>query len=152
MKWYVIFLVFDRGNCILELCIYPVCSKMQCQNPFRLFIFRYFLFSFYLVYIICSYWIVYCTLQFVFSTLYFSIRPSWYYALFHSLLFEVLTGACELPVYSFLSTFFTSANLRAADFHLKLLFAVISKTLFFCCNVGTSVMVEETPKTFFTVW
>lgn len=73
--------------------------------------------------------ILYTTVCFLY--LIFLYKTSWYYALFHSLLFEVLTGACELPVYSFLSTFFTSANLRAADFHLKLLFAVISKTLFF---------------------
>ena len=73
--------------------------------------------------------ILYTTVCFLY--LIFLYKTSWYYALFHSLLFEVLTGACELPVYSFLSTFLTSASLRAADFHLKLLFAVMSKTLFF---------------------
>lgn len=93
--------------------------------------------------------ILYTTVCFLY--LIFLYKTSWYYALFHSLLFEVLTGACELPVYSFLSTFFTSANLRAADFHLNASFCRYQQNSLFCCNVGTSVMVEETPKTFFTV-
>ena len=44
--------------------------------------------------------------------------------------------------------FLTSANLRAADFHLKLLFCRYQQNSLFCCNVGTSVMVKETSKTF----
>ena len=86
-----------------------------------------FLFSLHNIFLLNC--ILYTTVCFLY--LIFLYKTSWYYALFHSLLFEVLTGACELPVYSFLSTFLTSASLRAADFHLKLLFAVISKTLFF---------------------
>lgn len=105
----------------------PKCSakiRFVCLS-FGFFIL--FLFSLHNIFLLNC--ILYTTVCFLY--LIFLYKTSWYYALFHSLLFEVLTGACELPVYSFLSTFFTSANLRAADFHLKLLFAVISKTLFF---------------------
>ena len=104
----------------------PKCSakiRFVCLS-FGFFIL--FLFSLHNIFLLNC--ILYTTVCFLY--LIFLYKTSWY-ALFHSLLFEVLTGACELPVYSFLSTFFTSANLRAADFHLKLLFAVISKTLFF---------------------
>ena len=73
--------------------------------------------------------ILYITVCFLY--LIFLYKTNWYYALFHSLLFEVITGACELPVYSFLSTFLSATNDPISNFHLKLLFAVISKTLFF---------------------
>lgn len=73
--------------------------------------------------------ILYITVCFLY--LIFLYNTNWYYALFHSLLFEVITGACELPVYSFLSTFLSATNNPISNFHLKLLFAVISKTLFF---------------------
>lgn len=86
-----------------------------------------FLFSLHNIFLLNC--ILYITVCFLYLTLFYQTK--WYYALFHSTLFEVLTAVCELPAYSILSTFLTSANLRAADFHLKLLFAVISKTLFF---------------------
>ena len=86
-----------------------------------------FLFSLHNIFLLNC--ILYITVCFLYLTLFYQTK--WYYALFHSILFEVLTAVCELPAYSILSTFLTSANLRAADFHLKLLFAVISKTLFF---------------------
>lgn len=86
-----------------------------------------FLFSLHNIFLLNC--ILYITVCFLYLTLFYQTK--WYYALFHSTLFEVLTAVCELPAYSILSTFLTSANLRATDFHLKLLFAVISKTLFF---------------------
>ena len=86
-----------------------------------------FLFSLHNIFLLNC--ILYITVCFLYLTIFYQTK--WYYALFHSTLFEVLTAVCELPAYSILSTFLTSANLRAADFHLKLLFAVISKTLFF---------------------
>ena len=91
----------------------PKCSakiRFVCLS-FGFFIL--FLFSLHNIFLLNC--ILYTTVCFLY--LIFLYKTSWYYALFHSLLFEVLTGACELPVYSFLSTFFTSANLRAADFH-----------------------------------
>lgn len=103
-----------------------------------------FLFSLHNIFLLNC--ILYTTVCFLY--LIFLYKTSWYYALFHSLLFEVLTGACELPVYSFLSTFFTSANLRAADFHLKLLFAVISKTLFFAVMSALLLWLKKRQKPF----
>ena len=72
--------------------------------------------------------ILYITVCFLY--LIFLYKTNWYYALFHSLLFEVITGACELPVYSFLSTFLSATNDPISNFHLKLLFAVMSLLLF----------------------
>ena len=80
-----------------------------------------FLFSLHNIFLLNC--ILYITVCFLYLTLFYQTK--WYYALFHSILFEVLTAVCELPAYSILSTFLTSANLRAADFHLKLLFACL---------------------------
>ena len=90
--------------------------------------------------------ILYITVCFLYLTLFYQTK--WYYALFHSTLFEVLTAVCELPAYSILSTFLTSANLRAADFHLKLLFAVISKTLFFAVMSALLLWLKKRQKPF----
>lgn len=89
---------------------------------------------------------MYITVCFLYLTLFYQTK--WYYALFHSTLFEVLTAVCELPAYSILSTFLTSANLRAADFHLKLLFAVISKTLFFAVMSALLLWLKKRQKPF----
>lgn len=117
-------IVFWNYVSILFVPKYSAKIRLICLS---LGFFILFLFSLYnLFWLNC---ILYITVCFLYLTLFYQTK--WYYALFHSTLFEVLTAVCELPAYSILSTFLTSANLRAADFHLKLLFAVISKTLFF---------------------
>ena len=103
-----------------------------------------FLFSLHNIFLLNC--ILYITVCFLYLTLFYQTK--WYYALFHSTLFEVLTAVCELPAYSILSTFLTSANLRAADFHLKLLFAVISKTLFFAVMSVLLLWLKKRQKTF----
>ena len=103
-----------------------------------------FLFSLHNIFLLnCIFYITVC---FLYLTLFYQTK--WYYALFHSTLFEVLTAVCELPAYSILSTFLTSANLRAADFHLKLLFAVISKTLFFAVMSALLLWLKKRQKPF----
>ena len=107
-----------------------------------------FLFSLHNIFLLNC--ILYTTVCFLY--LIFLYKTSWYYALFHSLLFEVLTGACELPVYSFLSTFFTSANLRAADFHLKLPFCRYQQNSpFFAVMSVLLLWLKKRQKPFFTV-
>ena len=103
-----------------------------------------FLFSLHNIFLLNC--ILYITVCFLYLTLFYQTK--WYYALFHSTLFEVLTAVCELPAYSILSTFLTSANLRAADFHLKLLFAVISKTLFFAVMSALLLWLKKRQKPF----
>ena len=103
-----------------------------------------FLFSLHNIFLLNC--ILYITVCFLYLTLFYQTK--WYYALFHSTLFEVLTADCELPAYSILSTFLTSANLRAADFHLKLLFAVISKTLFFAVMSALLLWLKKRQKPF----
>ena len=103
-----------------------------------------FLFSLHNIFLLNC--ILYITVCFLYLTLFYQTK--WYYALFHSTLFEVLTAVCELPAYSILSTFLTSANLRAADFHLKLLFAVISKTLFFAVISALLLWLKKRQKPF----
>lgn len=106
--------------------------------------FIHFLFSLHNIFLLNC--ILYITVCFLYLTLFYQTK--WYYALFHSTLFEVLTAVCELPAYSILSTFLTSANLRAADFHLKLLFAVISKTLFFAVMSALLLWLKKRQKPF----
>ena len=105
----------------------PKCSAKIRLICLSLGFFILFLFS------LCNLFWLNCILYITVCFLYliFLYKTNWYYALFHSLLFEVITGACELPVYSFLSTFLSATNDPISNFHLKLLFAVISKTLFF---------------------
>ena len=103
-----------------------------------------FLFSLHNIFLLNC--ILYITVCLLYLTLFYQTK--WYYALFHSTLFEVLTAVCELPAYSILSTFLTSANLRAADFHLKLLFAVISKTLFFAVMSALLLWLKKRQKPF----
>lgn len=103
-----------------------------------------FLFSLHNIFLLNC--ILYITVCFLYLTLFYQTK--WYYALFHSTLFEVLTAVCELPAYSILSTFLTSANLRAADFHLKLLFSVISKTLFFAVMSALLLWLKKRQKPF----
>lgn len=103
-----------------------------------------FLFSLHNIFLLNC--ILYITVCFLYLTLFYQTK--WSYALFHSTLFEVLTAVCELPAYSILSTFLTSANLRAADFHLKLLFAVISKTLFFAVMSALLLWLKKRQKPF----
>ena len=103
-----------------------------------------FLFSLHNIFLLNC--ILYITVCFLYLTLFYQTK--WYYALFHSTLFEVLTAVCELPAYSILSTFLTSANLRAADFRLKLLFAVISKTLFFAVMSALLLWLKKRQKPF----
>ena len=103
-----------------------------------------FLFSLHNIFLLNC--ILYITVCFLYLTLFYQTK--WYHALFHSTLFEVLTAVCELPAYSILSTFLTSANLRAADFHLKLLFAVISKTLFFAVMSALLLWLKKRQKPF----
>ena len=103
-----------------------------------------FLFSLHNIFLLNC--ILYITVCFLYLTLFYQTK--WYYALFHSTLFEVLTAVCELPAYSILSTFLTSANLRVADFHLKLLFAVISKTLFFAVMSALLLWLKKRQKPF----
>ena len=103
-----------------------------------------FLFSLHNIFLLNC--ILYITVCFLYLTLFYQTK--WYYALFHSTLFEVLTAVCELPAYSILSTFLTSANLRAADFHLKLLIAVISKTLFFAVMSALLLWLKKRQKPF----
>lgn len=103
-----------------------------------------FLFSLHNIFLLNC--ILYITVCFLYLTLFYQTK--WYYALFHSTLFEVLTAVCELPAYSILSTFLTSANLRAADFHLKLLFTVISKTLFFAVMSALLLWLKKRQKPF----
>ena len=107
-----------------------------------------FLFSFYLVYIIFFYLIVYCTSRFVSSILRYSTKPNGITPFFTPLCLRFSRAVCELPAYSILSTFLTSANLRAADFHLKLLFAVISKTLFFAVMSALLLWLKKRQKPF----
>ena len=117
-------IVFWNYVSILFVPKYSVKIRLICLS---LGFFILFLFS------LCNLFWLNCILYITVCFLYliFLYKTSWYYALFHSLLFEVLTGACELPVYSFLSTFLSATNDPISNFHLKLLFAVISKTLFF---------------------
>lgn len=117
-------IVFWNYVSILFVPKYSVKIRLICLS---LGFFILFLFS------LCNLFWLNCILYITVCFLYliFLYKTNWYYALFHSLLFEIITGACELPVYSFLSTFLSATNNPISNFHLKLLFAVISKTLFF---------------------
>ena len=117
-------IVFWNYVSILFVPKYSVKIRLICLS---LGFFILFLFS------LCNLFWLNCILYITVCFLYliFLYKTNWYYALFHSLLFEIITGACELPVYSFLSTFLSATNDPISNFHLKLLFAVISKTLFF---------------------
>lgn len=116
-------IVFWNYVSILFVPKYSVKIRLICLS---LGFFILFLFS------LCNLFWLNCILYITVCFLYliFLYKTNWYYALFHSLLFEVITGACELPVYSFLSTFLSATNDPISNFHLKLLFAVMSLLLF----------------------
>lgn len=116
-------IVFWNYVSILFVPKYSVKIRLICLS---LGFFILFLFS------LCNLFWLNCILYITVCFLYliFLYKTNWYYALFHSLLFEIITGACELPVYSFLSTFLSATNDPISNFHLKLLFAVMSLLLF----------------------
>ena len=124
----------------------PKCSakiRFVCLS-FGFFIL--FLFSLHNIFLLNC--ILYTTVCFLY--LIFLYKTSWYYALFHSLLFthrSLWTSGIQFPVY-----FFYFCKPACCWFSFKASFCRYQQNSLFCCNVGTSVMVEETPKTFFTVW